>query len=86
MLEEKVKLEDTKLIPCVCDFIFKGVMLDPESKDYLIKHIHMVTNIPINIIKNNIVIENIDINLVSKVTGLSIEQIEKIEATRNSYF
>lgn len=55
-----------ELIPCIYDFIFKSVMLDPESKDYLIGYINMVTKLPINIIKKNIKIENIEHTINNK--------------------
>ena len=56
----KRKRRKTRVNPCIYDFIFKSVMLDPESKDYLIGYINMVTKLPIEIIKKNIKIENIE--------------------------
>ena len=41
-------------------------MLDPESKDYLIGYINMVTKLPIEIIKKNIKIENIEHTVENK--------------------
>jgi len=62
----ETKEERPELIPCIYDFIFKSVMLDPEIRDYLIEYIHMITKLPINIIKKNIKIENIEHTLDNK--------------------
>ena len=58
--------KEIELIPCVYDFIFKSVMLDPEARDYLIGYIHMITKLPIEIIRKNIKIENIEHTLENK--------------------
>ena len=62
----KRKRRKTRVNPCIYDFIFKSVMLDPESKDYLIGYINMLTKLPIEIIKKNIKIENIEHTVENK--------------------
>lgn len=52
--------KDTELLLCIYDCMFKSVMLDPETRDYLIGYINMITKLPIEIIKKNIKIENVE--------------------------
>lgn len=66
MLETTKIKNKTELVPCIYDCMFKSIMLDPETQDFLIGHIQMITKIPYNVIKNNMKVENAEYIIENK--------------------
>ena len=51
--------ESTKLMQATYDCIFKAVMLDPSTREYLKQLIHYVTNIPLRYL-DNMTVQNVE--------------------------
>ena len=61
MYETKIKEDD--LIPATFDPIFKALFTSNETKDYASSLISSITNIPKNVIKDNMVILNNELSV-----------------------